>query len=103
MQSPSTSHRESSLKIGRNKSGSNSSFQKKRKGSSKAQSEDHHHHSPQSVEDYGRHRVSDKLKLSWTKTESLDFGVLCGHTVTWEETIYFRNGGSDEILEYNHR
>lgn len=45
----------------------------------------------------------EKLKFSWVRSESLEYGLFCGQVAAWENTIYFKNGGSDEILEYSCR
>lgn len=113
----SSTNRDSTRKTNRAKGGggnesNNSSVQKKRKGSKGLTNEVVHAPSrpgedtPLHYSDYGKHkdhRDSDKFKLSWVRTESLDFGLLCVQTASWENTVYFKNGGSDEVMEYSHR
>ncbi len=48
-------------------------------------------------------RSMDKLRFSWVKSESLEYGIFCGQSASWESTIYFKNGGSDEVYEYSIR
>ena len=44
-----------------------------------------------------------KLKFSWVKSENLEYGIFCGQSAAWESTVYFKNGGSDEVYEYSIR
>ena len=113
MQSASSSPlRDSTRKPNRGKgsiTSTSSLAQKKRKGS-KFNTEVAHTPPPGEElylsSDHGKHKdlkYCEKLKLSWTKTESLDFGLLCGQTATWENTVYFKNGGSNDVIEYSQR
>ena len=54
-----------------------------------------------SVYDQSEPRELDKLRFSWVRSESLDYGIFCGQSASWESTIYFKNGGSDDIYEYS--
>ena len=45
----------------------------------------------------------EKLKLNWVRAEVLEHGLFCGQCAVWGSTVYFKNGGSDEVLEYSCR
>ena len=45
-----------------------------------------------------------KKKLSWLGGgEYLNYGIFSGESVLWGNSVYFKNGGTSDIYEYNYR
>lgn len=45
-----------------------------------------------------------KMKFSWTGGEEwLNYGIFSGQSATWGNAVYFKNGGTSDIYEYNSR
>ncbi len=44
-----------------------------------------------------------RLKFSWTRSEAIDCGLVCGQSATWGNTVYFKNGGTSDLYEYSYR
>ena len=68
------------------------------------------HHSPQQnstphhLEAGHRHRDHlERVKFTWVRSEGLEYGMFCGQSAQWDNTVYFRTGGSNEIFEYSCR
>lgn len=47
---------------------------------------------------------SSRMKFCWSGGgEYLNYGIFCGQSAIWGNTVYFKNGGTSDIYEFNSR